>query len=296
MNNLSLKEILLKSADFLERKWCSQAPLEPPLREEKSKARYEAELIISHFLNTPRMNIYLEFERVITKEIADKIRNAVVERGKRKPLQYIIGEVEFLDCLIEVNEDVLIPRPETEFMIDFIRQQESSVRGQMSILDMCTGSGAIAVALKKKFKDSTVYASDICEKALKVAQRNANRNECEIDFIKSDLFEGFKGKALMFDLIVCNPPYVSEEEYASLEPEIYFEPKIALVAENNGLYFYERVIRDAREFLNDNGTLYLEIGSEQADDVIKMATENKYAEYTVHKDLCDRNRIVRIKK
>ena len=288
--NLSLKEILLKSTDYLKNKGVANA-------------RYDTELIISHFLNIPRMNVYLEFERLIPEELASKVRSAIVDRGKRKPLQYIVGNTEFLDCVIEVNEDVLIPRSETEFMVDFVINDTLTLPSVgIKVLDLCTGSGVIAIALKKRLKASIVYAADVCDKALGVARGNAEKNGCEINFVRSDLFEdlvtlqGSYDEALVFDLIVCNPPYVSEEEYANLEPEIYFEPKIALVAQNNGLYFYEKILKEAKNFLKENGLLYLEIGSEQADEIIKIAIESKYTEYTVHKDLCDRNRIVRIKK
>jgi len=295
------------------------------------------------------MDLYLEFERQIPEEQANIIRNAIVERGKRKPLQYIIGNVQFLDCVIEVNEDVLIPRPETEYMVDVVRTSEFGMlnkippnpplkrggfegalqrggfegalqRGEYNVLDLCTGSGAIAIALKKNFNEAEVFATDICEKALAIAKLNADVNECEIVFVRSDMFECFKIppnpplqrgglegalqrgglegalKREGFDIIISNPPYISEEDYKTLEPEIFFEPKIALLAEKNGLYFYEKILKEAKEYLKDDGLLYLEIGSEQADDVIKLAKENNYTEYTIHKDLSDRNRFVRIKK
>ena len=344
MSNLTLKEILLKSTEYLERKWheMTPPPLEGvggretenntpvkshphpnPLQRRGGYARYEAELILSHFLNISRMDLYLEFERVIAEDKASVIRNAIVERGKRKPLQYILGSVQFLDCEIEVNENVLIPRPETEFMVDAIRKSECGMRneippnpplkrGEYTILDLCTGSGAIAIALKKKYTDATVYAIDICDKALEIAKRNAEKNGCEIIFIQSDLFEKFVGAdlcvcpntkgehagspLLIFDIIVSNPPYISEADYNSLEPEIFFEPKHALVADKNGLYFYEKILKEAKGFMKEDGLLYLEIGSEQADDVVKLAMENGYTEYNIIKDLSERNRIVRIKK
>jgi release factor glutamine methyltransferase len=363
MSTLTLKEILLKSAEYLERKWQAMTPpplegvggreignntsvkINPhpdPLQRRGGNARYEAELILSHYLNISRMDLYLEFERVIEEDKASMIRNAMVERGKRKPLQYILGSVQFLDCEIEVNEDVLIPRPETEYMVDTIRNSECGMRneippnplspignrhykrGEYTILDLCTGSGAIAIALKKKYTDAVVYATDVCDKALDVAKRNADKNGCEIVFMQSDLFEKLVGADLcvcpntksehagsplpirykgdwksplrIFDIIVCNPPYISEDEYKSLEPELFFEPKLALIADKNGLYFYEKILKEAKGFMKDDGLLYLEIGSEQADDIVKLAIENGYTEYNIIKDLSERNRIVRIKK
>ena len=232
MPDFTIKEILLKSSDYLKNKGVPSP-------------RYDTELILSHVLKMSRMSLYLEFERNIAEEQAGIIRQAIVERGKRKPLQYILGSVRFGDCIIEVNENVLIPRPETEFMVDKICKTHSYSN---RILDICTGSGAIAIALKKRFSNAEVFATDVCEKALNVAINNARKNECEIKFIQSDLFDAFRqGQSLQiedahrflnsFDTIVSNPPYISDEDFEKLEPELFFEPKTALVAENNGLYF-----------------------------------------------------------
>ena len=166
---------------------------------------------------------------------------------------------------------------------------------------------------KKKKEFAIVYASDICGKALEVAKHNAFKNNCEINFVQSDLFQSFYDsviddkikdrlcdpdikRELRFDLIISNPPYISETDYALLQKEIYFEPKIALVASQNGLFFYEEIIKGAKFFLKDRGFLFLEIGDKQADAITHIAEKNKYQNIDIYKDQNDKNRIVRLIK
>ena len=322
MPELTIKEILIKSSEYLKNKGIISS-------------RHDAELLLSHFLGISRMSLYLEYEKVVSKDKADLIRNAVIDRGKRKPLQYIIGYVNFLDCVIEVNENVLIPRPETEYMVDMIikdfslsnKQSESTniinnddVHHCTKILDLCTGSGAIAIAIKKTIHNSVVYAIDICENALITAKNNAVKNNCEILFINSDLFNEFQlhnlanhtnnskynfnekiandacNSQFFFDLIISNPPYINEDDYNELQPEIFFEPKLALVAKDNGFYFYHKILFEAKNYLNEGGIMFLEIGSDQADEIKKLAEENNYSEIDVFKDLNEKYRIMRLTK
>ncbi|MDD4156254.1 MAG: peptide chain release factor N(5)-glutamine methyltransferase [Candidatus Cloacimonetes bacterium] len=276
MANLTLKDILIKSSDFLKNK-----NIDTP--------RLDTELIISHFLNINRMDIYLQFERILTQSEQNLIRNAIVERGKRKPLQYIIGIVYFLDSKITVNETVLIPRPETEFMIDYILKNESK---PTSVLDLCTGSGVIAISIKKKWNDTEVYASDISIDAINIAKQNAENNDTNISFINSNLFNKINRK---YDLIISNPPYISETDYNNLSPELFFEPKSALVADDNGYFFYKQILQNAKKFLNPNGKLYLEIGANQAEMIQQTALNNNFNSIKIIKDLANLNRIAIIK-
>ncbi|MCL2064889.1 MAG: peptide chain release factor N(5)-glutamine methyltransferase [Candidatus Cloacimonetes bacterium] len=282
MTNLSIKDILLKSSEYLKNKGIVSS-------------RYDTEMIISHFMKVPRMNIYLDFEKIVSQDIADLIRQAIIERGKRKPLQYILGYVYFLDCLIQINENVLIPRPETEFMVDMICKNRKTF---LNILDLCSGSGAIAIALKKNFIDAHVFASDVCEKTIKIAENNAKKNNVEISFLQSDLFNVFNNdlNPIFFDLIISNPPYISSDEYDILEPEIFFEPKKALVAEKKGLYYLEKIIVTAKHFLSNEGFIYLEIGSNQSEILYQIAEKNNYSDIEIIKDLNEKNRVMRIKK
>ncbi|MCL1827033.1 MAG: peptide chain release factor N(5)-glutamine methyltransferase, partial [Candidatus Cloacimonetes bacterium] len=199
--------------------------------------------------------------------------------------------VDFYGCKIAVNENVLIPRSETEFMVDLIIKDMPSQAEH--ILDICTGSGAIAIALQKARPLITVAACDIYEKALQVAKANAEKNSVKIDLILSNLFQNIGQQK--FDLIVSNPPYVSQDEYKSLQPEIYFEPEKALVAEAEGLFCINKIITEAKDWLKPDGYLYLEIGEKQAESIKKIVNKLPVAEFIVYKDLSDRDRIIRIK-
>jgi release factor glutamine methyltransferase len=250
--------------------------------------RLDAELIISYVLKIKRLDIYLKFDQPLISSEKSKIREYVKRRGQREPLQYIIGEIDFYNCKIKVNRNVLIPRPETEYMVDIIIKENFKPR---KILDLCTGSGAIAISLKKELIDVNVKASDISENALELAKKNAIINKSDIQFIHSDLFEDIHEK---FDLIVSNPPYVDENIYKTLEPEIFFEPKLALVSSDNGLGFYKRILQNTPKYLSSKGILYLEIGDEQALVIEKFAKAFGYVNIEIIKDLTNKDRIIRM--
>ena len=181
------------------------------------------------------------------------------------PVQYIMGSTEFCGLDIKVNEDVLIPRPETEFLVEAAVGLSES-RGQkpeaIEILDLCTGSGCIAIALTKKLPDCKIVASDISEKALALAGDNAKIHQArQIEFIKSDLFSDLKGS---FDIIVSNPPYISGSEFTELQEEVLKEPRVALYGGEDGLDFYRKIFNTAGKFLKDGGYIAVEIGYGQA--------------------------------
>ncbi len=181
------------------------------------------------------------------------------------PVQYIMGHTEFCGLAIKVNEDVLIPRPETELLVQVaeeIANSSHAISGSKRILDLCTGSGNIAIALTKKLSDCKIVASDISEKALALARDNAKTHQVErIEFIKSDLFDDLKGP---FDIVVSNPPYISGPEFSGLQEEVLKEPRIALYGGEDGLDFYRRIFNTAGKFLNDGGYVVVEIGYGQA--------------------------------
>lgn len=182
------------------------------------------------------------------------------------PVQYIIGHTEFCGLAIKVNEDVLIPRPETEMLvetaIDLLIEHKSTRAQDTKMLDLCTGSGCIAIALTKKLPDCKIVASDISEKALALAGENARIHQTEqIEFIRSDLFNDLKGK---FDIVVSNPPYISGPEFSELQEEVLKEPRVALYGGEDGLLFYRRIFNDAGRFLNDGGYVVVEIGYGQS--------------------------------
>jgi release factor glutamine methyltransferase len=182
------------------------------------------------------------------------------------PLQYIMGTTQFFGLDFEVNEDVLIPRPETEVLVQTVLEisRSSKLKGQrLKVLDLCTGSGNIAIALTKGLTNCKIVASELSDKALRVARRNAERNGVldSIEFIHSDLFDEIKGK---FDIIASNPPYVARHEFAGLQKEVLTEPRIAIDGGEDGLDFYRKIIASAPRYLNDGGYLVMEIGYGQA--------------------------------
>ncbi|MCD4652053.1 MAG: peptide chain release factor N(5)-glutamine methyltransferase [Candidatus Cloacimonetes bacterium] len=242
--------------------------------------RVDAEWLIAHVLELKRIELYTNFQKPLSPAERERIRNLVVRRANREPLQYCLGNTQFMDFELEVCKTVLIPRPETEQLIELI--QNWGVK-PTSILDIGTGSGAIAIALAKCFPQAEVTAVDISTEALKVARRNAGKYNVDIQFIQSDLFSKSEGK---FDLIVSNPPYISTEEYATLEPEITnFEPKEALLSGNKGLEHIRGIVIGAKKHLSNSGLLFLEIGHKQAESVVTLAKEQRYSNIEIRKDM-----------
>lgn len=222
------------------------------------QARRQVEELLSHLLQVPRIELYMQFDRPLVETELDKLRAYLKLRAQRMPWQYIIGKVQFLGCAIEVSQDVLIPRPETEILADMILKELPPT--PVTIWDICCGSGCIGIALKKKRPDCSVILSDISPKAVEVAERNALLNDTSVTIRQGDLCHPFHGEKA--DIVVCNPPYISESDYSTLDPEVLnFEPKLALVAGSQGASFYERLARELPPLLNPGATVYLEIGA-----------------------------------
>ena len=208
-----------------------------------------------------------------------------------KPLQYITQKQEFMGMEFFMNENVLIPQPDTEILVDSVldickRYGNQSLR----ILDLCTGSGAIAISLSK-ILNTQVFASDVSTKALKVAEKNNVMNNTKVEFIESNLFEKINGEK--FDVIVSNPPYIKNEEIKSLSKQVQNEPYIALAGGEDGLDFYRKIIDEAYKHINENGYLCLEIGYDQKEDLIKLIKQNENYEYeNCIKDLSNNDRCI----
>ena len=217
----------------------------------------------------------------------DKYEEGIRQYKEGKPLQYIVGTAPFYDLTLKVNKDVLIPRFETEYLIEkTINYAKKYFSNKINILDIGTGSGAIAISLKKHL-DSNVTASDISAKALEIAKENAINNNAKITFIKSDIFENIKGK---FDIIISNPPYIAyDEEIEDIVKNN--EPHIALYAKDNGLYFYKKIINQAKKYLNKKSILAFEIGMTQGHSLKEYASIYfKDSKIFVEKDLTGRDR------
>jgi len=226
----------------------------------------DAEILISYALEVERYKLVTDRDRLLTAEEIKKIEKSAVRRLRFEPVAYIAGVKEFYSIDFIVTKDVLIPRPETELLVDMAIYW--GMNGA-KVLDLCTGSGAIAVVLKHSRPDLNIYASDISEKALKIAKRNALRilGTKKISFAEGDLFTPFKNKK--FNLIVSNPPYVDLDLKGKLQEEINYEPDIALFSGNKGTDVLKRIIEESANHLENNGVLLLEIGSDQHDFIHK---------------------------
>lgn len=207
------------------------------------------------------------------------------------PLSHLVGFEYFYDRKYKVTKDVLSPRMETEELIyKVIEYVKSTNRNNLKILDLCTGSGIIAITLKKELEQVSVdiIASDISEKAIEVAKENAQNHNADIRFIQSDIFNNIDDK---FDIIVSNPPYIDRKDEVTMQDNVLkYDPHLALFAEEEGMYFYRKIIEQANDYLDENGVIFFEIGYDQKDKIIKLADMNGYSG-EVYKDINDRDRM-----
>lgn len=264
-------EILNLSANFLEGKGVK-------------RGRHEALELISFSLGMRPLDVYVQFERPLTEPELDGCRSLLMRRAKGEPMQHIRGNVEFFDCTFKVNSEVLIPRQETEILVDRIATllAKEDLTGKI-LVDLCCGSGCIGIALKRKFPQLHVILSDCSPQALAVANENAEANAVEVEFCEGDFLDPLEGR--MFDYLVCNPPYVTEEEFKDLEREVRdFEPKIALVAEDQGLAFYRRLAAHLPKGLNPGAKVWLEMGYKQGEAVAGLFKECPAKQMQVQQD------------
>lgn len=210
------------------------------------------------------------------------------------PLSHLVGFDYFYDRKFKVTKDVLSPRMETEELIYKVLEYiKKSKKDSFRILDLCTGSGIIAITLKKEIveKYTEIVASDISEKALSIAIENANNNNANITFIKSDLLDNISGK---FDLIISNPPYISYKDKITIKDSVLnYDPHLALFAEEDGIYFYRKIIENAVHYLSKDGVIFFEIGYDQKDKILELGKNNNFIT-TVYKDINDRDRIAKL--
>ncbi len=271
----SLGEIVKLSVDYVNSK-------------STSHSRRDVEEIIAFSINKKRLDLYLNFEEPLTENELAAIRKNIARLAKDEPIQYIEGSVDFYGCNIAVTPAVLIPRPETELLVEKIVKE---MDGAKKVLwDICTGSGCIGIAIKKVCPFLDVTLSDISQDALLVAKQNAGRNEVQLELIEGNLLKPFLGKKA--DYIVCNPPYIAEGEYRALDANVRdFEPKQALVSGDTGLECYRSLLADLPKVMNPGGTVWLEIGSTQADAIVAMCN---FKEVQVIKDLSNLDRFIKI--
>lgn len=276
---LSVLEIIKRTTGFLE-----QRGVESP--------RLSAELLIGHALGLKRMQLYLQFERPLTEPELEKIRPLVKRRGNREPLQYITGETEFSGLKLKVDGRALIPRPETERLVELVTQQVAAAPAR--ILDLGTGTGAIALALARNYPDAVVTAVDQSEAALELARENAAACGlvARVKFVRSDWLSALPPEE-KFQLIVANPPYLSDAEAAGAQPEVRdFEPHMALSAGDNGAAALEHIIVAARPYLAPAGLLACETGIAQHQQLLTLAAGGGYSRAESLRDLSGRERYV----
>ena len=246
-------------------------------------------------LEVDRLNLYLHGDSLIDEQAIAKIETIVSKRITRYPLQYILSESWFYGRCFYVNESVMIPTPETELLckaaIGFCETRKIK---RPLLLDIGTGSGVISVTLACELIDTEITAVDICQAALEVAKRNAKTlvSENEIDFLKSDLFESLNNTK-KFDLILSNPPYITEEEYLSVPPEVKADPKIAITSGAGGLDIIRVILEKAPDYLAENGRIMFEIGHKQSEKISKLVeSDSRYSSISILKDLNEIDRIV----
>ena len=236
-----------------------------------------AEVLLSHQLKKSRIELYLEFDQPLSSLEITGYRSLIKRRLKREPLQYIIGHQEFWSLTFFVNPAVLIPRPETELLIEEalkIREKYCfSDSYPLKILDLGTGSGAIAISLAKEIENATIWASDISSEALDLAKDNAKHHGLngKITFCQGDLLQPFSHTSMKFDMIISNPPYIPSDSFKTLPPEVqYYEPRIALDGHENGMHFIKRIINESEIYLKSGGWLLIEMDPDQTEHALYL--------------------------
>ena len=285
--------------------------------------RLSAELLLSHVLGMKRIELYTQFDKPVAKQQLDQLHDPVKRAGQHEPIAYLVGKTEFYSLEMNVTPDCMIPRPETELLaeraIEFLRTRpvrNSAMRkmpqreelsngartGSQFICDLCTGCGCIAVAIAKNAPFARIIATDISDAALRVAAQNIEKYQLKdrIELLQGDLFEPIVPQLDVdkFDLIVCNPPYVSSAEFEKQDKSVKdYEPRVALLAGEDGLDIYRRISEKVDQFLKLNGALMLEIGYTQG-HVVKELLEQTgiFAEIRIEKDFHGNDRVVTAKK
>ncbi len=297
--HVTVLESIQKSAEFLQKKG-----VEP--------ARLHAELLLAHVLKLPRMKLYLNFERALSSQETDALRELVRRRGQREPLQHITGSTSFCGFEVAVNQNVLVPRPETELLAEegwkFLANvphprplsgpagERGSNSTPITALDFGTGSGCIAIALAAKVQNANIFALDVSAEALALARHNAQLNQVaeHIQFFHGDGFAALpEGTANSFDLIISNPPYIATAEIETLDPEVRdFDPRNALDGGADGLDFYRRLANESVNFLKPGGQIMVEFGDDQAEPIRALFETQKWIVEAIREDYTQRQRIL----
>lgn len=250
-----------------------------------------ARVLLEFILKIDRNELIKKQLQEIEKEKEEEYKQKIEQILQGMPLQYITNSQEFMKLNFFVNENVLIPQPDTEVLVEEVIKI-AQIESKTKILDICTGSGCIGVSLAYYLKNAKITMSDISKNAIEIAKKNAKENKVleKTKFIKSDLFENIKEK---FDIIVSNPPYIETDVIKNLSKQVQNEPKIALDGGKDGLLFYRKLINEAPNFLNDNGYLCMEIGYDQKEKVIELSKQKEsFSKIEAIKDLSGNDRVI----
>ncbi|MBR3928893.1 MAG: peptide chain release factor N(5)-glutamine methyltransferase [Clostridia bacterium] len=276
---MTLSDWLIYAEDILEKAECYDS-------------RLDAKLLAAGVLKKSPGEIRFLGNCALKDETLDILNQYLSRRAAGEPLQYIENTAYFMDFAFFVDENVLIPRQDTETLVELALEKIKGIKNP-EVLDMCTGSGAIALSLAHYRKDARVTASDISEDALNVAKKNAFLTGAKTEFVLSDLFNALAGRK--FDLITVNPPYLTKEDMKSLQKEVKREPALALYGGEDGLDIYRRIAREIYRFLSPGGYALLEVGQGQAKDVLALLSNENTSESGIEKDLCGIDRVVWIR-
>jgi release factor glutamine methyltransferase len=287
----TIGELLKVSADYLKQKGID-AP------------RLSAEILLAYQLHLTRVQLYLQYDRPLSEPEVEGYRALVRRRLSREPVQYITGTQEFWSMEFMVDPSVLIPRPETEVLVEqavLLGKEYPDLQEEgVNFLDLGTGCGALAVALASEFHKALICATDLSEEALRVARGNAERLGVKdrIEFKCGDLFAPFAGKGTRFDMIVSNPPYIAEEAFEALTPEVRdHEPKSALDGREQGMYYIDRILKEAAGYLVPGGWILMEMDPEQTSKAIRILEETgRFTEHRRIQDYSHRHRMVMARK
>ena len=282
-----VRDLLHVTAEYLEKKG-----IDSP--------RLTAEILLAHKLNVDRVTLYLNFDQPLTENELSGYRTLIQKRTKREPLQYITGTQEFWSLEFVVTPQVLIPRPETELLveqaIERLKVFPAVENHTPRILDLGTGCGAIAISLAKEVQQTKIWATDISAGALELARLNAEKHGIadKIRFIQGNLWESLLDQGVTFDIILSNPPYIASEEFKDLAPEVRdYEPRLALDGREGGMHFIEKIISEAPAFMNPGGWIMLEMAPGQTEKALELIGEIKeYGEKTRIKDYSHLYRVV----
>ena len=258
------------------------------------EARLNMEHLLAHVLKCRRMDLYLRFDQNLTEQQLEPLRALLKRRGEGEPLQHLLGSVEFFGLELVSDHRALVPRPETEFLVDMIVRDLKS-NPPAKILDMATGSGCIGLALAKTWPSSSVMLADVSEDALELARLNASRLGLEgnVKLLRTDLFEKITGE---YDLIVSNLPYIPSSEISKLSAEVRRDPVLALDGGPSGLVIVERFLKEVGPHLSADGLIALEVGHDQGHATADLCRENGFANAEVRKDLAKVERFVFAKR